>query len=589
MAFDRKDPHPSQSRQSQSSRHIESHYGPKRISPGKRSRTDAHKSGPASPGLGGHGPVQRKAGATSNSAPAPRAKPDPGLVATGNWTVFGPHSAAQDQTPVQRKSEAVTPDAGTETRPAQFPKTDEPIPTRAEVEANPEAYGIPEGGNPQDWFNEYVAHTLAYMDPAELDLNALDPNASDFDARRQTIMRHRGIIEGWGYDPDNIAFINDSRSGDNETGLQAVRLDPLNPDSEHGSVVGFRGTEPFAAHQSTLTNPTGAFDDIAADLGRDIGGNQYRENQQRIQDFMAAGTGPMTVTGHSLGGALAQHAAAGATDLDVANVVGFQAPGIDRASARAFDQANADGHIDVRFHEHENDVVHRAGEQKLAGTHYTWSDSNDPGVGGAHTSNFMYNDVDSEGNAAKRVGAGSSATASESDPIANRMGWEGGRRLVGGVGNMVASPFQGAFALGQGLGEAGVNAGEGLVQSGEEFVGGVREGGSTIGSSMSQGASQIGDGNVLSGLGTMTMGTARGVGEMAVGVGQGLAGVGKTGAGLVMDAAGAVWEGTKTTATHLADGVGTLARGVGNLAEWGVDAVTDLFSSDDDKEKRPGQ
>jgi hypothetical protein len=218
------------------------------------------------------------------------------------------------------------------------------IPTREEVHANPERYGIPPGGNPDDWFNEYVAHTLAYMNPEQLDPNALDPTAPDYQQRLATIQRHRQTMQGWGYNPDSLTFLNDSRSGDRETGLQAVRLDPTDPDGGLGSIVGFRGTEPLATHQSTLTNPTGALDDVAADLGHDIGGNQYRENQERIHALIAGGVGPMTLTGHSLGGALAQHAAAGSTDLNVANVVGFQAPGIDSTSAQAFNAANPVSH-----------------------------------------------------------------------------------------------------------------------------------------------------------------------------------------------------------------------------------------------------
>lgn len=458
------------------------------------------------------------------------------------------------------------------------------IPTREEVHANPQAYGIPEGGNPDDWFNEYVAHTLAYMNPEQLDRDALDPNAEDHQARLAAIERHRATMRGWGYDPDSLTFLSDSRSGDNETGLQAVRIDPLDPESGQGSIVGFRGTEPFAGHQATLTNPTGALDDVAADLGRDIGGNQYRENQERIHALIAGGTGPITLTGHSLGGALAQHAAAGSTDLDVANVVGFQAPGIDGRSARAFDQANADGHVSVRFHEHENDVVHRAGQQKLGGTHYTWHDTNDPWFGPAHTSNFMYNGINGDGQQVTNVGAGSSATATAHDPITNRLGWEGGRGLIGGASNMAASPFQGAFALGQGLGNAATNAGQGLWDSGSSLVGGIADGGSTMGSGLSQGASQVWNGEVLRGLGTMASGMGRGVAGMAGGVWDGATGVVGTGAGLVGDVAGAAWDGVSTAGSQLVEGAGTTARAIGNLATWGFEGITGLFSSDDESE-----
>ena len=452
-----------------------------------------------------------------------------------------------------------------------------PVPTREEVHANPQAYGIPEGGNPDDWFNEYMAHTVAYMQPEQFDRNALDPSAPDYAQRLAAIERHRETMAAWGYNPDSLTFLNDSRSGDNESGLQAVRVDPTDPDSGIGSIVGFRGTEPLAMHQSTLTNPTGALDDVATDLGRDIGSTQYDPNQERIRALIAGGTGPMTLTGHSLGGALAQHAAADTTDLGVANVVGFQAPGIDRSSARAFDEANAEGQIDVRFHEHNNDVVHRAGEQKLGGTHYSWDDTNDPFFGSAHTSYFMYDGINGTGDQVTNVGAGSSATATTADPITNRLGWEGGRRVLGGAINTVASPFQGAFALGQGLGEAGVNAGRGVWDSGSSLVGGVADGAVSLGTGVVDGASQIMDGNVLSGLGTMAGGAGRAIGDVAGGVWDGTTGLVGTAAGLVGDTAGAVWSGVSTAGSQLVDGVGTVAHGVGNLAEWGWNSAARLW------------
>lgn len=462
---------------------------------------------------------------------------------------------------------------------AQPAPTDQRMPTREEVYANPQQYGIPEGGNPEDWFNEYVAHTLAYMNPEQLDLNALDPNDPEYAQKRATIMRHRETMEGWGYNPDSLTFISDSQRGDTQTGFQAMRIDPLDPKGPHGSIVGFRGTEPFAANQSNMTNPLGALDDAATDFGRDIGSTQFGANQERIRALIEGGTGPVTLTGHSLGGALAQHAAAHNTDLlgEGSNVVGFQAPGIDGASADQFDQANADGHIGVRFHEHENDIVHRAGQQKLGGTHNTYHDTNDPGVVGAHTGYFMYNGVNGAGEQVAHVGEGSTSTATDHDPVTNRLGWEGGRALVGGLGNIAASPFQGAFALGSGLVDAGANAGTGLYNSGSELVGGIAQGGSTIGSGLSDGASQVWNGEILSGLGTMAGGTAQGLGQMAGGVWEGTKGVVGTAGGLVRDTAGAVVNGVGTLGSELVDGIGTGARAVGDLAQWGWNSVTGLF------------
>ena len=522
--------------------------------PAQGKRTQTSKIAPRS-----GAPVQLEAAPAASSASSGSAS----SWTSDNWT-----DAALRGAPVQMK-ESNNPQP-------QGPAGGE-IPTREQVHANPEAYGIPPGASPDDWFNEYIAHTVAYMQPEELDPNALDPSDPEYQSKLATIQRHHDTMRAWGYDPGSLTFINDSELGDRETGLQAMRIDPLDPSSGLGSIVGMRGTEPFAAHQSTLTNPTGALDDIATDLGRDVGSTQYNANQDRIRALMAGGVGPMTVTGHSLGGALAQHAAAGNSDLNIANVVGFQAPGIGSAAADRFDQANADGHMAVRFHEHSNDVVHRAGEQKLGGTHFNWQDTNDPGVGGAHGSNFMYNGIGSDGNQVSNVGAGSSPEVSNTDQITNRLGWEGGRRVLGGTLNVAASPFQGAFALGQGLGNAAVNAGSGLAQSGSDLVTGVGRGGQTLGSGVASGASQIADGEVLSGLGTMASGTARGLGQMAGGVWDGTTGVLKTGAGLVGDTAKAVGSGVATVATEAWDGLGTVGSGLLDLGEWGVNGIASWF------------
>lgn len=459
---------------------------------------------------------------------------------------------------------------------ANAPDSDH-IPTRAEVFADPQAYGVPVGGNPADWFNEYVAHTLAYMNPEQLDPNALDPNDPEYQSKLSAIERHRQTMQEWGYNPDSLTFVNDSKNGDTQTGFQAVRLDPSDPKGDVGSIVGFRGTEPFAKHQSTLSNPTGAFDDIAADLAHNIGGTQYAANADRINALIAGGTGDVTLTGHSLGGSLAQHAAAGATSGNVTDVVGFQAPGIDSASAQAFDQAN-NGKTSVRFHEHSNDVVHRAGEQKLGGTHNTYTDTNDPGIGGAHGANFMYNGIGGDGNRVSNLGTGSTVSTTTADPITNRLGWEGGRQALGGVVNTVASPFQGAFALGQGLGNAGVNAGQGLWDSGGSLVGGIADGGSAFAGGVSKGASEIGNGDILTGLGTMAKGTGQGIADVAGGVWNGATGLAKTGVNLVGDVGGAVVDGLGTMGSNLIDGASTAVDGVGNLAKWGWNSVAGLFN-----------
>lgn len=503
---------------------------------------------------------------------------------------------------------------------AQRAITANTIPTREEVHANPRQYGIPPGGNPDDWFNEYVAHTLAYMDPEDLDRNALDPSAPDYRQRLATIERHRATMQGWGYNPDSLTFVNDSRSGDHETGLQAVRVDPLDSDGGIGSIVGFRGTLPDP-NDTTPSNPLGVLDDLATDFGRDVGSTQYQPNQERIRALIAGGTGPITLTGHSLGGALSQHAGADNMDLGVANVVGFQAPGIDGTSAAAFDRANADGHVSVRFHEHDNDIVYRAGEQKLHGTHFVCDDTREPDPLDAHLSFFMYDGIDGDGEQVPVVGPGSTVAATTTDPATNRLGWEGARRVAGGLGNMAAAPAQGGFAMGQGLrraavnagtglresgravadgladgavslgtglqqggsqirrgvGRAAVNAGTGLRNSGRAVRRGVADGAASLGTGVSRGSSQIRHGEVLNGLGTMAGGAGRAVGNVVGGALEGGTRLVGTGARAVGETTGAVMNGLGTMARGAGRAIGDVAGGVWEgttrLARTGVRAV----------------
>ena len=79
------------------------------------------------------------------------------------------------------------------------------------------------------------------------------------------------------------------------------------------------------------------------------------------------------VTGHSLGGALAQMAAARFPDL-VAKVVTFQSPGIPREMAQRVDQANAESKSQgkgetVHSHHYQvnGDLVGKSGEALTSG------------------------------------------------------------------------------------------------------------------------------------------------------------------------------------------------------------------------------
>ncbi len=129
------------------------------------------------------------------------------------------------------------------------------------------------------------------------------------------------------------------------------------------SVVCFRGTQPSE------------WGDIATDFNPDgVGHDQFELNRTVIRQAMesAARSGPAIVTGHSLGGALAQTAASEYPGL-VSQVTTFQSPGINRSEAAKLDTYNAahkrDGRaIDSTHYRVEGDAVPAGGEALTHGT-----------------------------------------------------------------------------------------------------------------------------------------------------------------------------------------------------------------------------
>jgi len=125
-------------------------------------------------------------------------------------------------------------------------------------------------------------------------------------------------------------------------------------------IVAFRGTVPSKAQT------------LIADLDPSgIGMYQFNPNRQLIQDQMnaAAGHGKIISAGHSLGGALAQIAAATFPDL-VGRVVTFQAPGVSKETAKKledYNKDNPDEAIESSHHRVKGDLVPLGGEALTPG------------------------------------------------------------------------------------------------------------------------------------------------------------------------------------------------------------------------------
>ncbi|MDQ2806252.1 MAG: hypothetical protein M3Z04_04925 [Chloroflexota bacterium] len=138
-------------------------------------------------------------------------------------------------------------------------------------------------------------------------------------------------------------------------------------DPRQASVVSFRGTQPSE------------WGDVATDFNPDgVGQDQFELNRPIIQQAMqaAARSGPAIVTGHSLGGALAQRAASEYPGL-VSQVTTFQSPGINRSETAKLDAFNAqhkaDGRaIDSTHYRVKGDAVPAGGEALTQGTVHTF-------------------------------------------------------------------------------------------------------------------------------------------------------------------------------------------------------------------------
>lgn len=127
-------------------------------------------------------------------------------------------------------------------------------------------------------------------------------------------------------------------------------------------VLAFRGTQEKRGMQDD-TNREG------------IGTYQFESNVGRISQMFGAAGGKCVVAGHSLGGALAQLAAA-RFPSSVSRVVTFQAPAVNEQAAEKVKQHNAESAPEDQIHSTHyrmhGDLVHKAGAKLTEGDVYTF-------------------------------------------------------------------------------------------------------------------------------------------------------------------------------------------------------------------------
>lgn len=435
------------------------------------------------------------------------------------------------------------------------------MPSRDELMADPAKYGWKPGMTAskeeyaQQYFHEVLAK-LCYKDP-KIDGNK-DPANGYSDA-------DRNLLQSWGYKFSQDVR-GDGTKGNTESGLYAARFEPIDGKSKMPPIVAFRGSEfsdGMVDWRSDLLDPS-------------VGARQYNAEKVAIDQLMKVNPGQkLELTGHSLGGALAQKAAAEHAK-DIGAITTFQAPGIDSADAAKFN-ANKDKDTKVNHHYVTGDLVHRAGEAKLDGNFYEHHIpgaglTSHPGqIGASHTANLLHNSgydpeelskgnkvnkyIDSDKNqfdGAKR----DEVIHHDHDPQADRPFFEGLRQLLAnGLGGPIEGAITGLTKAGSGVltgaKEIGSGVKNGFLSAMHGLTGGMStawDGAKKGGSEMVGGFKQMMTGNLLGGLGGVGKGMLDGAGGLLSGAGQAVGG-----------AASGLWEGAKGL------GSGILSAGKGIL------------------------
>ncbi|MDO4575003.1 MAG: fibronectin type III domain-containing protein [Planctomycetia bacterium] len=159
--------------------------------------------------------------------------------------------------------------------------------------------------------------------------------------------------------PDGIPFTLDKIFVDKNTDFDAYALTPNN--NNYPSILVFRGTYDELDFIEDL-NPNG------------IGINQYQANKTTIHNWMKKQNG-VILTGHSMGGAMAQLFASEYTSTNLQGVITFNSPGICQELASTF-ETNWNGKASfpvVEHHVTSGDIVSLAGEAFLHGDVYLYS------------------------------------------------------------------------------------------------------------------------------------------------------------------------------------------------------------------------
>lgn len=153
-------------------------------------------------------------------------------------------------------------------------------------------------------------------------------------------------------------------------GLQFLALRPIGKIQGKDSILAFRGTD-IPDFEKGNIKPKETMADSKTDLNLiQIGWRQFTENQTLIEKVLHGLEDKVIMTGHSLGGSLAQMAACTYPDK-TKRIVTFQSPGINEREVRKLSdynsRARAEDRIDSTHYRVKGDVVPSFGEAMTSG------------------------------------------------------------------------------------------------------------------------------------------------------------------------------------------------------------------------------
>lgn len=191
--------------------------------------------------------------------------------------------------------------------------------------------------------DEYLAHRVGYLKAEDIEKGDIAPEDEK-------------ILNNMGYDASSMKV----RTGPN--GFQAVLIypDAFSENEASRPMLILRGTADLG----------GAVTDIDP---YQVGDNQYNNNVKKIKELLELAEGKVDITGHSLGGAMAQIISAHHTDR-IGRITTFQSPGVNDDTVRLYNN-NLQGipeneRPEVNHHIVKRDLVSRAGDANLSGNYY---------------------------------------------------------------------------------------------------------------------------------------------------------------------------------------------------------------------------